>query len=106
LGNVAKEIGLVDELGGLDEAIKSAAKLANLSDYKVSYYPKIKSFEDELLSFGEDDDKMAFIKPEMIQDAMSSSIIGEDFTQLLRTIREIKNTKGVQARMPFELIVR
>jgi protease-4 len=106
LGNVAKKIGLVDELGGLDDAIKSAAKLANLSDYKVSYYPKVKSFEDELLSFGKGDDKKAFLKPEMIQDALSSSILGEDFASLLKTVREIKNTKGVQARLPYEIIIR
>jgi protease-4 len=106
LGNVAKKIGLVDELGGLDDAIKSAAKLANLSDYKVSYYPKVKSFEDELLSFGKGDDKKAFLKPEMIQDALSSSILGEDLASLLKTIREIKNTKGAQARLHYEIIIR
>jgi protease-4 len=106
LGNIAKEIGLVDELGGLDDALKSAAKLANLSDYKISYYPKVKSFEESLFSFGEEDDKKTMISPEMIQDALSSSILGEDFAHLLKTIREIKNTKGAQARMPYEVIVR
>ena len=106
LGNIAKEIGLVDELGGLDDALKSAAKLANLSDYKISYYPKVKSFEESLFSFGEEDDKKTMISPEMIQDALSSSILGEDFAHLLKIIREIKNTKGAQARMPYEVIVR
>jgi protease IV len=106
LGNVAKEIGLVDELGGLDDALKAVAKLANLTDYKVVSYPKVKSFEENLFSFGKDDDKKAFISPEMIQDALSSSIFGEDFARLLKTIREIKNTKGAQARMPYEIIIR
>lgn len=106
LGNVAKKIGLVDELGGLEDAVKAAAKLANLTDYKVSAYPKVKSFEDNLFSFGKNDDKKAFISPEMIQDALSSSIFGEDFARLLKSVREINNTKGAQARLPYEIIVR
>jgi protease IV len=42
LGKDALEVGLVDELGGLEAAIQYAAKLANLedSDYQVSDYPK------------------------------------------------------------------
>jgi len=42
----------------------------------------------------------------MIQDALSSSILGEDLASLLKTIREIKNTKGAQARLPYEIIIR
>ncbi len=106
LGNVAKEIGLVDELGGLDDAIKAAAKLANLTDYKISSFPKTKSFEETLMSFGDDDNKKAAFSPEFIQDAISASIFGEDLAKLLRTIREIKDCKGAQARMPYEVIIR
>lgn len=40
-GVMAKEVGLVDELGGLDHAIKLAAKAANVDDYKVKDFPKI-----------------------------------------------------------------
>jgi protease-4 len=39
-GTDAKEIGLVDELGGVEEAILKAAELAKISDYKVEVYPK------------------------------------------------------------------
>ncbi len=51
-GAQAKQIGLVDELGGLDKAIEIAASKAKLkpSSYKVAVYPKAKSFVDELLS--------------------------------------------------------
>lgn len=51
-GAQAKQIGLVDELGGLDKAIEIAAAKAKLKPgaYKVSVYPKAKSFVDELLS--------------------------------------------------------
>lgn len=51
-GAQAKEIGLVDELGGLDKAIEIAAAKVKLKPgtYKVSVYPKAKSFVDELLN--------------------------------------------------------
>jgi protease-4 len=50
LGSQAKEKGLVDKLGGLDEAIKAAASRANLKDYDVSYVEKPLSPRDQLLS--------------------------------------------------------
>lgn len=50
LGSQAKEKGLVDKLGGLDEAIKAAANRANLKDYEVSYVEKPLSPRDQLLS--------------------------------------------------------
>ncbi len=51
-GAQAKQIGLVDELGGLDKAIEIAASKVKLKpgSYKVSVYPKAKSFVDELLN--------------------------------------------------------
>jgi protease-4 len=51
-GAQAKQVGLVDELGGLDKAIEIAASKAKLKpgEYKVAVYPKAKSFVDELLS--------------------------------------------------------
>ncbi len=49
-GEDAFEFGLVDSLGGLDDAIESAADLAKLDgDYTVSYIEKEKSFKDKLL---------------------------------------------------------
>jgi protease-4 len=51
-GAQAKQVGLVDELGGLDKAIEIAAAKVKLKPgtYKVSVYPKAKSFVDELLN--------------------------------------------------------
>lgn len=52
----AKEIGLVDELGSLQDAIKYAAKSANIKDYKVSAYPaKVSKFEQIFSSETEED---------------------------------------------------
>lgn len=49
LGMDALRIGLVDELGGLDNAILKAAKLAGIEHYTMAYYPKKKDFMEELL---------------------------------------------------------
>jgi len=49
IGTDALEIGLVDELGGLDEAILKAAELAHLDHYTMTYYPEKKDFLQELL---------------------------------------------------------
>ncbi|WP_374443851.1 signal peptide peptidase SppA [Epilithonimonas sp.] len=52
----AKQIGLVDELGSLQDAIKYAAKSANIKDYKVSAYPaKVSKFEQIFSSETEED---------------------------------------------------
>ena len=52
----AKEIGLVDELGSLQDAIKYAAKSANIKDYRVSAYPaKVSKFQQIFSSETEED---------------------------------------------------
>ncbi|MDR1683543.1 MAG: signal peptide peptidase SppA [Candidatus Symbiothrix sp.] len=48
-GNKALALGLVDELGGIDTAIKAAAELAETSDYAVKEYPAVKDFFTRLL---------------------------------------------------------
>lgn len=49
LGQKALEIGLVDSLGGMNDAINKAAELAGVEDYALSYYPERKDFMTELL---------------------------------------------------------
>ena len=46
-GVEAKEIGLVDHLGGLETALERAAVLAEIEDYKTTIYPK---YDDDLES--------------------------------------------------------
>ncbi|MDA7548966.1 signal peptide peptidase SppA [Gammaproteobacteria bacterium] len=45
----AKEIGLVDEIGGIDEAIAYAANMAELEDYQVEYYGQELSPEEQII---------------------------------------------------------
>ena len=49
LGKEAVKLGLVDELGGIDKAVLKAVDMAELTDYKVVYYPEKKDFLTELL---------------------------------------------------------
>lgn len=49
LGAKGKEIGIVDELGNIDDAIAKAVTLADLESYKLVYYPEIKDPIEELL---------------------------------------------------------
>lgn len=49
LGNKGKEIGIVDELGNIDDAIAKAVELAGLESYKLEYYPEKQDPYEELL---------------------------------------------------------
>jgi protease-4 len=105
LGNVAKTIGLVDELGGLDQAIRKAASIANLKEYKISNYPKTKSFEDNLFSGLKDAEKAA-AQMEILKKYLGSEILGSELFKMIRNIEQIKKTKGAQMRLPYEIIIQ
>ena len=49
LGNKAKEIGLVDQMGNIDDAVAKAVELAGLEEYKPVYYPEVVDPLDEIL---------------------------------------------------------
>ena len=54
LGNKGKEIGIVDEIGNIDDAIAKAVELAGLECYKLAYYPEVTDPYDELLKLFDD----------------------------------------------------
>lgn len=94
-GNKAKEIGLIDELGNLDKAIEIAAQKANLTNYQIATYPEKKDFITTLM----EDSKEDYI------ETMTSETFGE-YYNCIKFIRNIANCDPVQARMPFELIMK
>lgn len=49
LGAKGKEIGIVDELGNIDDAIAKAVELAGLETYRLTYYPEVTDPYEELL---------------------------------------------------------
>lgn len=90
-GVAAKEIGLVDVLGGLDEAIRIAAAKAGLEEeFRVVYYPKQKSFLEQLMEdFGND-----------VQGSYQRIKLGTSY-ELYQTIERLKRMEGRMALMPF-----
>ena len=83
--------GLVDELGGLDEAIAYAAKKANLKEFRTKNYPEEKSFGEMIAeSFG--DAKANWVREQL----------GAEY-EVYKTMEYIKKTKGIQARMVYDL---
>jgi protease-4 len=98
-GSKAKDIGLVDALGGLPSAIESAASLAELSSYRLVEYPKTKDpltqFLDQIMNRDTDNVKMALLQSEM----------GEMYG-FYKYIKEMKELKGAQMRLPFYMELR
>jgi protease-4 len=93
-GIQAKEIGLIDEFGGLNHAIKIAAGKANLEEYDLVELPKMKEpFEDFLDNWM---DKESLIEKK-IQKELGLNY--ESYKQL----SHITKYKGVQMRMPYSI---
>lgn len=92
-GTRAVGIGLADKIGGLDDAIRAAAKLAKMKDFQISEYPEPKSPFDDL--FGS-----------YMSGAQSKAVSREFGEENLRLLRQLKNMQErfgkIQARLPFE----
>lgn len=95
----AKRIGLVDELGTLEDAIDAAAELAEVTTYGIRKYPKYKSgFE----RFMEDlEGASVQLKNKMITDE-----IGEESYRVLKDLKSGMEQKGIQTKMPFILNIK
>ena len=99
-GTDALKNGLVDELGGLDDALKHAAKLAKIKDYKTENFPEYeKNFEDLLGS-------LTGISMFQSKEDLLKEQIGVESYELLQQIKRANQLKGVQAMMPFELKIK
>ena len=97
-GRDAKRIGLVDELGGLKDAIAFAAEKAGIKDVKTIYYPKVKEdkFGELVAQFEEENDVESSIKIEIPASIM------EYYAQLKR----LESIQGMQMRLPYEVIIK
>jgi protease-4 len=96
-GKEAKEIGLVDELGGLNDAIAYTAKLVKLEKYKLTVYPRY-----------EKDIKDAFSANPFMKTQENKLIeeIGLENYKMYKTIKSYQKMEGVQARLPFEIEIK
>jgi protease-4 len=92
----AEELGLVDRLGGLEEAIESAANLANLdNDYSIGHYPKIKPPLEQLL-----EDLLGQELAPTVSEGVVKQQLGPENYEYYQMIRDLTNTQGAQARLP------
>ncbi|HEX5172223.1 MAG TPA: signal peptide peptidase SppA [Cyclobacteriaceae bacterium] len=95
-GIQAREHGLVDVLGGFYDALRIAAEKADIADdYKVRFYPKPKSFIEQLLSEAQESSQVSSIRREL----------GDHYI-FYQHWKKIKEYKGSQARLPFEFTLQ
>jgi protease IV len=94
-GTRAKNIGLVDEIGGLNDAIKGAAELADLEKYSIRELPALEDTYTRLLSQLGGEIKMKILKNELGESA-----------RYFNMVEEIKDLTGIQARLPYFLEIR
>ncbi|RAR71807.1 signal peptide peptidase SppA [Flavobacterium aciduliphilum] len=92
-GQDALKIGLVDHIGGMDEAIKEAAHLGKTQKYRTQNFPEFeKDFGAILEKFGLAQSKERLLKEEL----------GTQTYQLLQQVKTFAKQKGIQARIPYE----
>lgn len=89
-GSSAMKIGLVDEMGGLNDAIKGAAELAGITDYSVRELPVVQDPYTRLLSQLSGDVKLNILKKEL-----GAAVKYYDM------MKDIQNMAGIQARLPY-----
>ncbi|WP_175635867.1 signal peptide peptidase SppA [Pedobacter ghigonis] len=95
IGTDAVQIGLADRIGSFNDAIKAAAKKAKLKDYKVVEYPEVIDPWKSLMDEGTDKVKTYYTKQEL----------GENYF-LYQQMKKVIASSGIQARMPFEAVIK
>jgi len=96
-GKEAKEIGLVDELGNLDDAVAYAAEMAEITEYKTTSYPRFENdFEDSFKSF-------PFMN---MKDNMIKEELGEVNYKIYKEVEKMSKIKGIQARLPYNIDIK
>ncbi len=94
-GEDAKNLGLVDELGSLQDCIKAAAEKAGIADYAVKELPAMIDPLEKLLGG----------MSGKTEDQTMIKILGENY-KIYKEIKSISTMKGVQARMPFIIDIK
>ena len=94
-GEQGLNIGLVDELGNLDDAVTYAAKLAKIEEYRAVSYPDADNPFDQLMN----QTKSEYLDSELRE------MLGDSYSAFF-LMRNVKNIDRVQARLPFELNIK
>jgi protease IV len=95
-GEKAIQLGLVDKLGSLQDAIDCAIRMAKISTYQLKEFPEPKNLLDQILGNYKSRISMSTMKEEL----------GEDGFRTYSTIKKMKSLVGVtQARLPFDFSI-
>lgn len=97
LATDALNIKLVDQLGGIDDAVKKAAQLAKLKDYYTSDYPATASWMDAMLN--------SMSSSGTYLDEQLRQTLG-DFYQPFTMLRSIDKREAIQARIPYAISIK
>ena len=97
-GADAIKIGLVDKIGGMDDALKYAADLVKIKKYRTQNFPEYnKNFKDLFGKLG-----LPFMKT---KESFIREELGEENYKVIEQIRKVQSKKGIQAAMPFDLSI-
>jgi protease-4 len=94
-GEDAKQIGLVDEIGDLDDCVKAAAQAAGMSDYALRELPSLVDPFEKLM------EKLSGAQ----EASVAKELLGEQYL-IYQQVKEAVGWQGVQARLPFILNLR
>lgn len=99
-GERAVQIGLVDSIGSLSDAIHYAAKLIHSNDIRIAEYPQTRSVWDQLMNAGSDDN-------DNIQSGLMAKQFGKEISDSWLQIMNVKMMMNTpQTRLPFELKIK
>lgn len=96
LGNDALGIKLVDAIGSLDDAVKKAAQLAKMDEFKTESYPEPADWFTQILDKTNSDSYL---------DEQMRANFGE-FYEPFRYLKSINSQSAIQARLPFFITIR
>ncbi|MFV0605677.1 MAG: signal peptide peptidase SppA [Niabella sp.] len=92
-----KEIGIVDAFGGLEDAIKAAARMAKLKEFNVKEYPKQANLFERILGIQEEETS---ISKKMKEE------LGIEYYNVYKQLQQVKEmTNKAQTKLPFEFVI-
>ena len=98
-GSAAKKLGLVDEIGGLENAVQSAAKQAKVgNNWQLEEYPKRRSLEEQIL------EKLSGVR--VSKSSVSLDPLTAEFNKFqdeLVILKAMNDPHGIYTRLPFNL---
>ncbi len=92
-GEMAKEIGLVDELGGIDRAMEIATAMAGIEHYSIKSYPD----QEGILSILLNTKATSYVESKILKSKLG------DYYSDFDLLRNLEQKAMIQARIPFEL---